>query len=354
MLSLLKKYTGTGLIGLALLGQITACNKIPEVEEIGPEETAGQTILEIINSEPKYSILKAAVAKAGVGAILGKRDNNLTLFAPDNDAMARSNISEAVIGILPAQQLAAILSYHVIPQAVPSSAIPGLPLPNIQMPTLLQPLATQPLFKMSIFPSKRATGAFVNNIPITAVDTRAANGFIHDVYALVAPPQATMKGVIAAQADLSFLRAAIARADEGQTGLNRIDSLLNYPFPNITLFAPTDDAFKAALVLLGAPPVVEAFAGIPPATVRGILAYHVLATNGTPAFRVFSPNLVSGTVETLIGPAPMPQLTIDATNPMAPTVKGRINPTASNVVAADIHAVNGVLHKIDQVLIPQM
>lgn len=354
MLTQLKKYTGTGLLALALLAQITACNKIPEVEEIGPAETTGQTILEIINAEPKYSILKAAVAKAGVGPILGKTDNKLTLFAPDNDAMTRSGISEAAIGLMPAQQLAAILSYHVIPQAVRSSAIPELPIPNLQLPSLLQPLATQPLFKLSLFPSRRATGAFVNNLPLTAVDTRAANGFIHDVYALVAPPSTTLKGLIAAQADLSFLRAAIARADEGQTGLGRIDSLLNYAFPNVTLFAPNDDAFKAALVLLGAPPVVEAFAGIPQETVRGMLAYHVLATNGTPIFRVFTPNMVSGTVETLIGPSPMPPLTIDATNPMAPTVKGRINPTAANILSKDMNAVNGVMHKIDQVLIPQL
>jgi uncharacterized surface protein with fasciclin (FAS1) repeats len=354
MLTLFKKYTGIGLMSLLLLGQITACNKIPEAEEIGPEETAGQTILEIINTDPQYSILKAAVTKAGVGPLLNKRDNKLTLFAPNNDAMTRSGISEAAISVLPAAQLAAILSYHVIPQEIASAAIPGLPLPNIQMPSLLQPLASQPLFKMPIFPSKRPTGAFVNNIPITGVDTRAANGYIHNVFALVMPPQTTMKGLIASQPDLSFLRAAIARADEGQTGLNRIDSMLNYPFPNITLFAPNDEAFKAALTLLGAPPVIEAFAALPPASVRGILAYHVLAVNGTPAFRVFSPNLVTGTVETLIGASPMPQLTIDATNPMAPTVKGRINPTPANVVTADLNAVNGVLHKIDQVLIPQM
>ncbi len=354
MLTILKKYTGIGLMALALLGSITACNKIPDVEELGPQEGGGQTIFEIINTDPQYSILKAAVLKAGARAILEKPDNKLTLFAPNNEAMARSGISEEVVGLMPAVQLAAILNYHIIPQEIRSNAIPGLPFPNIQMPSLLQPLASQPLFKMPIFPSSRATGAFVNNIPITAVDTRAANGYIHNVFALVAPPQMTMKTLIATQPDLSFLRAAIARADEGQTGLSRIDSLLNYPFPNITLFAPTDDAFKAALVFLGAPPVIEAFAAIPSEQIRGILAYHVLGVNGQPVFRVFTPNMVSGPAETMIGPAPMPQITIDATNPLAPTVKGAVNPTPSNIITKDLNAVNGVLHKIDQVMVPMM
>ncbi|HEY8398234.1 MAG TPA: fasciclin domain-containing protein [Flavihumibacter sp.] len=354
MLTLLKKYTGIGLMALGLLTQITACNKIPEVEDIQLNQPGGKTILEIINTEAKYSILKAAVEKSGLAPVLGKADNNLTLFALDNDAMARSGISEAAIGVMPAQQIAAILSYHIVPQALTSANIPDLPAPNFQMPSMLQPLASQPLFKMSLFPSRRGNMGFVNDRPLTSVDTRAANGYIHDVYALIPPPQATLRDVIAAQPDLSFLRAAIARADEGQTGLSRIDSLLNYPFPNITLFAPTDDAFKVALQLLGAPPVVEAFAFIPQETVLGMLAYHVLATNRTPTYRVFTPNMVSGPVETLIGPAPFPHLTIDATNPLAPTVKGAVNPAPANIVEKDINAVNGVMHKIDQVLIPQL
>lgn len=354
MLSRIKNITRSGLLLLASTAVFTACNKVPDVEDITPSTPSGQTIAEIISTDANYSILKAAATKAGVLGVLGNKNNKLTLFAPDNAAMARSGISEAVVGALPAAQLAAILSYHVVPQAIPSVAIPTLPYPNVQMPSLLQPLATQPLFKMSIFPSKRTGGAYVNNIPLTAVDKQAANGYIHTTYALVAPPQATLRTVIANDPNLSFLRAAIARADEGSTGLSRIDSLLNYAFPNITLFAPTDDAFKAALTMLGAPPVPQAFAALPVQTVRGILAYHILAINGTPTFRVFSPNIYTGTAETLLGPASsgMPPLTFDAANPMAPTVKGRVNPTASNIVAADIHGVNGVIHKVDQVLLP--
>lgn len=356
MLSSIKNITRSGLLLLAATAVFTACNKVPEVEDIKPSTPSGQSIADIINTDANYSILKAAATKAGVLGVWGNVNNKLTLFAPDNAAMARSGISEAVVGGMPAAQLAAILSYHVVPQAIPSAAIPTLPYPNIQMPSMLQPLATQPLFKMPIFPSRRTAGAFVNNIPLTAVDKQAANGYIHTTYAVVMPPQATLKTLIAGANDLSFLRAAITRADEGSTGLSRIDSLLNYAFPNITLFAPTDDAFKAGLTLLGLPPVIETINALPVQTVRGILAYHILAINGTPTFRVFTPNMYSGTAETLLGPAStgMPPLTFDATNPLAPTIKGRVNPSASNIVTKDIHGVNGVIHKIDQILLPFM
>ena len=351
MFAQIKQYTGAALVALALVSQL-ACNKIPEVEEITPSVPSGQSIAEIIETDANYSILKAAATKAGVMDLLGNKGNKLTLFAPNNEAMLRSGISEAAVGALPAAQLKAILSYHLIPQAIPSSAIPGLPAWNVQMPTLLQPTA-EPLFKLSTFPSKRGAMAFVNNIPITAVDKAAANGYIHDVYALVAPPQATLKGLIAADPDLTFFRAAIARADEGSSGLSRLDSLLNYPFPNITVFAPTDDAFKALLAYLKLPADPAVFAMLPVQTVRGIVAYHFLGTNGVPTARLFSPNLVNGTYETLIGPAPMPPITIDLSNPALPIIHGAVWLVKGNIIATDKHGVNGVYHKINQVLLPQ-
>ncbi len=355
MFTYIKKFTGMALVALMLLSQ-TACNKIEEAEPLEPANPSGQTIREIVDTDAKYSLLKLGLTKAGLMDLLGNKLSKLTLFAPDNEAMARSGVTEAMINGLPVPQLRAIMSYHIIPQALPSAAIPGLPAPNVQMPTLLQPLATQPLFKMSTFPSKRATGAYVNNVPVTAVDRLAANGVIHDVYGVVLPPSTTMKGLIAADPQLSFLRAAIARADEGSEGLSKIDSLLNYPFPNITLFAPTDDAFKALLTFLKLPADPAVFAMLPVQTVRGIVAYHVLAINGVPAQRIFQANMESRAYETLIGPTPMPPVTIDASLPFAKTVKGNVNPTPSNIdfAASDRHAVNGVLHKIDQVLLPQM
>ncbi len=336
-----------------LVALLPACNKIPGVEDIPKPNPSGQTIAEIINTDPNYSLLKAAATKAGTLPLLGNPGGTLTLFAPDDAAFARSGINGDVINALPAAQLAAILQYHILPQTIPSAAIPDLPVPNVQYPTMLQPTA-EPLFKLSSFPSKRGSAAYVNNIPLTGVDKQASNGVVHTTYAIVSPPQATLKTLIAADADLSLFRAAIARADEGSTGLSRLDSLLNYPFPNITLFAPSNAAFGGLLTYLGLPVDPAVFAALPVQTVRGIVAYHFLAINGTPAVRYFSPNFVTGQYETLIGPSPMPKVTVDLSNPATPQVYGAVYLVKANFVKTDTHGVNGVMHKIDQVLLPQL
>jgi uncharacterized surface protein with fasciclin (FAS1) repeats len=46
-----------------------------------------------------------------------------------------------------------------------------------------------------------------------------------------------------------------------------------------------------------------------------------------------------------------PTLTFNAS--VGGGVKGAGNPTYSNITAIDRHAINGVFHKIDQVLLPQ-
>ncbi|MEY4777432.1 MAG: hypothetical protein RIS13_180, partial [Bacteroidota bacterium] len=89
------------------------------------------------------------------------------------------------------------------------------------------------------------------------------------------------------------------------------------------------------------------FGLLPTTTVRGIVAYHVLMA------RAFSPNLPTGAtpVPTLLSASlpTAPLLTVDATQ----GVKGFKNLTYSKITAVDRHAINGVYHKIDQVLMPQ-
>lgn len=130
-----------------------------------------------------------------------------------------------------------------------------------------------------------------------------------------------------------------------------------------------------------------------PANVKGILAYHILTsqippTSSTvpayqpPGIRVFTVNIpttaLSG-VKTLVNAGgfgsptfPLdpitnhPGLTLQATFAAglpvvaSATVKGAANATASNLLigpsingSSDQHYVNGVMHKIDQVLLPQ-
>jgi uncharacterized surface protein with fasciclin (FAS1) repeats len=317
-----------------------------------------------------------------------------------------------IAGLSPAQA-AGLIQYHVIPQVVRPSTI-GTGFPNFQYPTLLNPApSVSALLRLTTFPSVRpGTGAWVNNVPIIATNIEAVNGVVHKVFRIVMPPSADIWATLNAATDLTYLRAAIARADSGVAAGARLQDALNTGVnpaaigSNLTVFAPNDDAMKAFITgaiiqyLTGQglplptaqtqaaflvntfgttilsnpasiPGVGGALAGvITPTLARGIVAYHVISSqSGTfapPGLRVFSVNLptTATTVKTLLNSAiaPHPGITVQATfvSPVpgisvvaSATVKGIANATASNVVSPDIHAVNGVIHKINQVLLPQ-
>ena len=198
---------------------------------------------------------------------------------------------------------------------------------------------------------------WVNNIPITEQDLLAANGVIHKTAALVAPPTTTIKGILASDpTNFSILSAAITRADSGQVGLNRLDSAMNYVPANLTLFAPDNNAFRAMfppgtpdvaiIALLNNPAFFTA------TTVRGLIAYHLL---GSRAFSVNFSSTPSPYNTQLVIPGPTPTVVpvIVANTGASFTVKGVANATASNVTTRDRHAINGVVHVIDQALRPQ-
>jgi uncharacterized surface protein with fasciclin (FAS1) repeats len=273
---------------------------------------------------------------------------------------------------------------------------------------------------MSIFPAKRGTNLFVNNIPVTQPDVEVANGVIHKIAVVAIPPSQYLWNRIDTAADLTFLKAAIQRADSGSAASATLQAALLNPAANLTVFAPTNTAFQQILtaqITLGLIPIVtqqliplitqqliaggatpdEAAAQAPalaaaqapalaqtqatalastpavfqnPAlygvlsaqTVKGLVVYHLL---GVRAYTVNLPDTPTN-IPTLLNsaipahPGVSVQATLGATGVTAATVKGAANATASNILinplpggTSDQNYINGVLHKIDQVLRPQ-
>jgi uncharacterized surface protein with fasciclin (FAS1) repeats len=317
-----------------------------------------------INGDVNYSFLKAAITKAStfgnLSALLSDSTAVFTFFAPTDAAFQLSGFpSAAAVSAQRAGLLDTILRYHLVPgQKLTASLIPET-FPNIQEPTALvlaPPSATLPPgLRMSIFPSKRGSALWANNIPITQTDIPVSNGVVHKVAALVAPPSSTIKGIIATDpTNFSILSAAIARADSGQVGLNRLDSAINYAPANLTLFAPTNAAFRA-MFPPGTPDANIIGALNTPAlftvtTVRGLIAYHLL---GVRAFSVnFSATPTPHNTQLVIPPSTVVPVVVTSSGATF-TVKGLANATASNVTTRDKNAINGVVHVIDQVLKPQ-
>jgi uncharacterized surface protein with fasciclin (FAS1) repeats len=369
MHSKVNKLIKQSIIPAALVAGVIACNKaLPVAEPIQTAAPSGQSITTTINGDANFTFLKAAITKAAANTSFGNNLNALlsdstgvfTFFAPTDAAFQLAGFpNTAAVSAQRAGFLDTILRYHLIPgQKLTSDLIPQT-FPNIQEPTALvlaaPSTAIPPGFRMSIFPSKRGSSLWANNIPITQADIAVSNGVVHKVAVLVAPPSTTIKGIIATDpANFSILSAAIARADSGQVGLNRLDSAINYPPANLTLFAPTNDAFRAMFPpgtpdanIIGALNTPSLF---PAQTVRAIVAYHLLGS------RAFSVNFSStpALYNTLLVIPPSTAVPAVVTYTGASfTVKGVANATASNVTTRDKHAINGVVHVIDQVLRPQ-
>jgi uncharacterized surface protein with fasciclin (FAS1) repeats len=229
-----------------------------------------------------------------------------------------------------------------------SSSVPTS-FPNVQMPTafIIPAPNTNPLVRFSNFPSRRGDRVWVNNIPVVTPDVDAANGAIHVTAAVVAPPTRVLLDTIAREADMSYLVAAILRADAATPAGSRFQDFLANPVANLTVMAPTNTAFNALFNSLRLPASPASFGLLPVAQVQAIVAYHVLVG------RAFSPNLPTAAtpVPTLLSSSlpTAPLLTVDATQ----GVRGARNPSYSRITAVDRHAINGVYHKIDQVLMPQ-
>ena len=402
-------------LAAALLVFFSSCNKLNTVPTPlpVPGTAAGNTLSKVIAATATDSLFNRLMIKSGLlAASTGNiADSTLrfTVFVPDNNAMkvfinglsggaVPLNAPDAVFSgfitaNIPAASAAGIVSYHIVPQALTTSSFPAS-FPNIQYPTILNPApALSALLRLTTFPSKRGAFTWDNNVPLSAADAAATNGIIHHVAAVVVPPSASLWVRISNDPDMTYLKAAILRADSGTavapSTVGTLQGALDNIGANLTVFAPTDSSFRSiltgqitlALIAQGMPPAnaqatAAALAATPavftnpalsavltPTNVKGIVVYHVL---GTRAFTVNLPT-ASANFPTLLNGAiaahPGVGLQATFTGPVvtAATAKGVGNASAATVLlnpvpgtgTSDQNATNGVLHKINQVLLPQ-
>jgi uncharacterized surface protein with fasciclin (FAS1) repeats len=364
----IHKWKNLAFLLLVSATTIVSCNKdLPVAEPIVTTPPTGSSIMTLLDA-PTFSFLKAAVTRAGLTSALANANNRYTVFAPNDAAFIASGIpSIAVINSLPVATLTSILNYHIIGGQVLNSPQISEKYPNMYLQSSLMiapPSAALPSgYRMPIGVSRRGANAWANNIPVTAANIGASNGVVHTVARVVAPPDSTLGAIIARDPSYSYLAAAVARADAGPPpGAPMLTPLINNALANFTIFAPTNDAFIALYTGLGlgaAGPITEASVNLlPSATVWGILGYHVQGV------RSFAVNFPAGDnqINSLLGGPPtappqifkvaLPSVQVRGPGNVVPTPGGPVSYYA-NVVAADKHAINGVIHRIDAVLLPQ-
>jgi uncharacterized surface protein with fasciclin (FAS1) repeats len=414
------------LAAIAGIQFITACNKDLETVAAPATVTApvptGDTIRKFISANSKYALFDSCLNITGLKTTVLNQAGNLTVFAADTTAykqlayglsiaigatdptlLSKPNDTAAKFFRARATviSLKSIMQYNIMEGKITGANMPTN-FPNTTFPSFVALDATTAI-RLPVTLSSRGAQAYLNSIPLQAKDVFTGfNGVVHESPQVNVPPSATLKTMIAGEATLKYFRAAVARADVGSTGLSRLDSLLNYGVTNMTVLTPNDAAMQPVLkgvltlgyIQAGLSPFsadslaalkssVDSLASptagfniVPVANVRGIVAYHFLATNSTgsytPNIRVFSVNVPSAAnsfVKTLVngsfathpgilalatfGASPIPTAVTFTGLGTFPSGGAPFSSPAANVVTKDKHAVNGVYHIIDRVLLPQ-
>ena len=314
------------LVCILSLGFVfNSCNKTNSstASSNTPPARSSQTIAMQLLAAPSFTLLRQAAEKSGVinnwqGA------GPFTVFAPDDTAFGLLGIDSILISSLSASTLTTFLMYQTWNTQVAAAQLPAGP--NAKMITASGD---------SVFVTNNSDGMFVNGRNLLTTDIPASNGVIHKILTPLLPSFGqNLVQLMAVDTTLSLMSALFVRASQGSTNL--VNMLSNGGV--YTINAPTNDAFRAAGYSNTA--FINA---ANPDTLAKLLSYHVITG------RVFFSDLLHGSqLSTLNGE------TVTTSHPTANnfTISGKSNPSASNFLFANRIATNGVLHKIDQVLLP--
>lgn len=317
-----KQMLGKAKMAIAmtlLLGVVlTGCKK---------DEPAPNTVTDIVLANNDFSILRAAVTRAGLADAL--KGGTLTVFAPNDAAFTASGLDLNTVNSLDVNTLKVVLQYHVLGTTVNSSAIATAN--NTEVTTL---------GGLKAFITKNASGVSINGAQVISADVPADNGVIHVINRVILPPAGTLLQVAQGNTNLTFLVAALSRVIQANPAVGAtVTAVLTGSTP-YTVFAPTNAAFQATP--FNSIATINAATGANLTTLTNVLLAHVVGG------RVFSTNLASGTVTTA-GTAPI-TVTVGTSGVQ---VRGASNgANNANVTLANVVATNGVVHIIDRVILP--
>jgi transforming growth factor-beta-induced protein len=285
-------------------------------QRVPKAKTPGQPGLgTLAATTPGLGTLAQLATLCGLVPALNDASASLTVFAPTDAAFA-AFLGDAPVPQTCTDEVKTILSYHVLPARVLSSDLKE----KQAVPTLAGSAN-------KVFVTSGVEGVVVNGgSKVVQADVLASNGVAHVVDRVLVPDAlGTVVDAAAKRYDFTSLVGAVAAA-----GL--VEALSTAE--SVTVFAPTNGAFAKLAVVPNGSGLVK------------VLTHHVAPT------AILARQLVRGTqkVDTLEGS----QLTIkvDAHGRGFIFGSGETAQYAGRIVATDIVTSNGVIHAIDEVLIP--
>jgi uncharacterized surface protein with fasciclin (FAS1) repeats len=141
-----------------------------------------ETITEIVAGNPEFSTLLAAVEAAGLAETLSG-DGPFTVFAPTDAAFAELPAGTLDTLLQPANkdQLAAILTYHVVPAEVMAADVEAGEVPTVNSAPFTVVIDGQAV---------EITDGQGNQANVIETDVDASNGVIHVIDSVLLPAQA--------------------------------------------------------------------------------------------------------------------------------------------------------------------
>jgi uncharacterized surface protein with fasciclin (FAS1) repeats len=283
-------------------------------------------------TERGFSALVAAADKAGLVPALSDPTASLTVFAPTDaafDGVATTlgfTDATAMVSALDGPTLAKILTYHVLPaRKTAADLVAG----GATQDTLYQFEGSATTLGLDTTSGVKITDALLTQASVTTANVAASNGVIHVIDKVLVPP-GVLNVVQMAQLNPTFsvLVEAVVKAD--------LASTLSGAGP-FTVFAPTNDAFTAALTELS----LTKDELLASAALGSILTYHVVADDLRAADVVALPK--PAVVTTVQGETFTVGADLGITDQRSRTAA---------LVATDVVASNGVIHVIDKVILP--
>jgi transforming growth factor-beta-induced protein len=314
--------------GVAVISNVTAgatsCDFVATVKSsaaCSKPPAAPVDIVALASNDPSLSTLVGAIQAAGLVSTL-RGAGPFTVLAPTNDAFAKlpANIRDYMVRPANIDKLQAVLKYHVISGQVNSSQLRDHTHASSVQGSALD------VFVPSV--AYDAGTVYFDWAQVTQADLLATNGVVHKIDEVILPPNfelpPNLATLVQSKSELSTLVQLLVAAD--------LLSSLGETFGPLTVFAPTNAAFAKL------PPAVINALQLPAnkALLTSVIAYHVLPmlAKSTALSDRLQPTTVQGGKVTVY------------------LEYGSAFINYAQVVAVDAEALNGVVHEIDNVLMP--
>ena len=279
--------------------------------------SASEDIVTTAAGNGSFRTLVNLVVAAGLDDDL-RGEGPFTVFAPTDEAFAKlpKGTVETLLKPENRQQLASILSYHVVAQSI------KVPLRSRNSHRLT---SAKTLQGSKLAFTRAGKQVSVNGAKIVARDVRASNGYIQVIDSVLMPP--VRKTIVSVAGDAGQFKTLLAAAKAAG-----LAEALGGKGP-FTVFAPTDKAFaklpKGAVESLLKKENRDKLAAL--------LKYHVVPSKVSLKNAVYSKS-----AKTLNGARVKVSLR-----------DGRVFVNEAGVISNDVDAGNGLIHIIDSVLMSE-